>query len=115
MPTHAVKNFVRNRDFYKIASALESGAEHGMWTFQRYRTWLDNRKQWSFPENAAEPPDEEPVEPTEVPEALPKPAAAKAPVEKAPVPAAAPVAQPGTRIEIEPVEGEFGKILKRPE
>src|SRR5579862_3862958 len=34
MATHAVKNFVRNRDFFKITSSLETGAEHGMWTFQ---------------------------------------------------------------------------------
>src|SRR3989449_992565 len=29
MATHAVKNFIRNRDFFKIISALETGAEHG--------------------------------------------------------------------------------------
>src|SRR5712672_983190 len=41
MATHAVKNFIRNRDFFKIASAIEAGAEHAMWTFQRYRNWLE--------------------------------------------------------------------------
>jgi len=35
MATHAVRNFIRSREFYKIPSALEIGAEHGMWTFQR--------------------------------------------------------------------------------
>src|SRR5436853_7900764 len=39
--THAVKNFIRTRDFFKIASALETGAEHGMWSSQRYRMWLE--------------------------------------------------------------------------
>jgi twitching motility protein PilT len=34
--THAVKNFIRSREFFKISSALETGAEHGMWSFQRY-------------------------------------------------------------------------------
>ena len=34
--THAVKNFIRNRDFFKIISAIETGADHGMWGFQRY-------------------------------------------------------------------------------
>src|SRR4029077_8256629 len=29
--SHAVRNFIRTRDFYKISSALETGADHGMW------------------------------------------------------------------------------------
>src|SRR6202142_1584794 len=44
VPTHAVKNFIRNRDFFKITSSLETGAEHGMWTVQRYRAGLETRK-----------------------------------------------------------------------
>src|SRR2546422_3989255 len=62
MATHAVKNFIRNRDFFKIVSALETGADHGMWTFQRYRAWLDSRTNWSMPAESPEPPDSEPVE-----------------------------------------------------
>src|ERR1041385_7579216 len=50
MATHAVKNFIRNRDFFKIISSLETGAEHGMWRFQRYRTWLNSRKTWHVPD-----------------------------------------------------------------
>ena len=57
--THAVKNFIRNRDFFKIVSALETGAEHGMWSFQRYRTWLDSRTNWAIPGQGSEPPDTE--------------------------------------------------------
>src|SRR5262245_41734555 len=30
--TNAVRNFIRNRDFFKISSSLETGAEHGMWS-----------------------------------------------------------------------------------
>src|SRR5512136_2556798 len=55
MATHAVKNFIRNRDFFKIASSLETGADHGMWTLQRYRAWLDSRKNWYIPGQTAEP------------------------------------------------------------
>jgi twitching motility protein PilT len=43
LPTNAIKNFIRKRDFFKIQSYLETGAEYGMWTFQRYRSWLDKR------------------------------------------------------------------------
>lgn len=107
--THAVKNFIRNRDFFKIASAIETGADHGMWSFQRYRGWLESRKNWHLPGDvpeAAEP---------EVPAAA---APVRAPVfplgKKSPAPTMPDPnpAKPG-RIEIEPAE-EFGKILKRP-
>ena len=117
MATHAVKNFIRNGDFFKIASSLETGAEHGMWSFQRYRTWLENRANWSLPGQAAEPPDNDVAESTPAPAILP--AFTGAP--KAQKPEKKPASEPVTpnprsaaRIEIEPVEGEFGKILKRP-
>jgi twitching motility protein PilT len=117
MATHAVKNFVRNRDFFKLATLLETGAEHGMWTYQRYRNWLDNRGTWSLPGQAAEPADNEPDEPQAAGPALP----AFLSTPKAPRPEKsigpgpnAPLKPSSTRIEIEPTEGEFGKILKRP-
>src|SRR6266571_3428814 len=61
MATHAVKNFIRNRDFFKIISSLETGADHGMWSFERYRTWLENRTNWYRPDQTPEPPDSEPA------------------------------------------------------
>ncbi len=61
VPTHAVKNFIRNRDFFKITSSLETGAEHGMWTLQRYRAWLDSRKNWYIPGKSPEAADTEPA------------------------------------------------------
>ena len=117
LPTHAVKNFIRNRDFFKITSSLETGAERGMWTFQRYRAWLDARKNWHLPGQSPEAADGEeggaaaaPARPQAFPigsklaEYETKPGvAAHAHAAKAPV-----------RIDIEPGESEFGKILKRP-
>ena len=99
MATHAVKNFIRSREFFKIVSALETGAEHDMWTFQRYARWLESREDFYVPGRNAEPPDND----------LPGDGSA------APVPT--PPSHPGEahRIEIEPSEGDFGKILKRPE
>jgi twitching motility protein PilT len=105
--THAVKNFVRTREFFKIASALETGADHGMWTFQRYRTWLQKRKKWHLPNETAEAPDSEPVSETTHPLSLPSATeTVKVSLPHKPV--------PGTsdRIEIEPEEGDWGKILK---
>src|SRR5579864_1551715 len=118
MATHAVKNFIRNRDFFKIAAPLETGAEHGMFTFNRYRTWLDNKTNWSIPGQTPEPPDNEPADIRPAAAALPSFLSSPKPArpEKEPAPQHhAPAKSSGTRIEIEPVEGEFGKILKRPD
>ncbi|MBC8095159.1 MAG: PilT/PilU family type 4a pilus ATPase [Akkermansiaceae bacterium] len=109
--THAIKHYIRNRDFFKIISALETGAEHGLWTFQRYRNWLDHRKTWHVP-TGAEPVDTEVPESLSSPATLPLlPAAAKA--SPSAEPPSQPSTRPGGRIEIEPIEGGFEKILKR--
>jgi twitching motility protein PilT len=62
MATHAVKNFIRSREFFKIVTAIETGADHGMWTFQRYNKWLEGRKNFFIPGQNAEPPDSEPAD-----------------------------------------------------
>ncbi len=114
--THAVRNFIRTRDFFKIASSIETGADHGMWSWHRYRTWLENRKNWHLPQQADEPPDSEAESAPPLPPAPAAPPAGRPPTSE-PAPSSLPtqsVAKRGTRIEIEPVESEFGKILKRP-
>ena len=115
--THAVKNFIRNRDFFKISAPLETGADHGMWSFQRYRTWLENRNNWYVPGQTPEPADSEagePAQPAPTLAAFPFTTKASKPDKKAPPAPEFPASKPSGRIEIEPVEGEFGKILKRP-
>jgi twitching motility protein PilT len=117
MANHAVRNFIRNRDFFKIVSSLETGAEHGMWTFQRYRTWLDNRTNWAIPGQSPEPPDAESAETPATAASLPAfPVAPKAGGSPKRPGAAPSVSAPKStgRIEIEPGESDFGKILKRP-
>ena len=117
IPTHAVKNFIRTRDFFKITSSLETGAEHGMWTYQRYRTWLDGRKNWFIPGKNAEAAESEAAEsgsPSARPQAFPIAPKTSKTETKHGTHSHAPGAKTTTRIEIEPSEGEFGKILKRP-
>ena len=110
-----VKNFIRTGDFFKIISSMEMGAEHGMWTFQRYQTWLENKKMWHFP-TADEAPDTEPGDLIGSAAALPSMKAAtpktgaveKKSVETRPTPASS-----TGPIEIEPVEGGLDELLKR--
>src|SRR5579859_6300061 len=118
MANHAVKNFIRNRDFFKITSSLETGAEHGMWTFQRYRNWLDGRTNWSIPDQNSEASETDSTDVRPAGSALPAflstPKTTKIDKGTAPPLPAGPVKPGSTRIDIEPTEGEFGKILKRP-
>lgn len=108
--TMAVKNFIRMGDFFKIISAMETGAEHGMWTFSRYQNWLENKKTWYFPA-----PDDKPdSEPAQQSAARPAPAPVRA-TEKsaAPSPPPATPAREGSRIEIEPVEGGLHALIRK--
>ena len=110
IPTNPVKAHIRNRDFFKIISALEIGGENGMWTFQRYVTWLEKRTTWYVPGQNAEAPDSEP---DEAPSDLPGLASApKPPVQEQKTKPATSGQGKAGRIEIEPSEGDFGKILK---
>jgi len=117
IPTHAVKNFIRTRDFFKITSSLETGAEHGMWTYQRYRTWLDTRKSWFIPGKSPEAAESDAAETASTP-TRPQafPIASKPSKTETKLGSHSHVSgtKPTTRIEIEPSESEFGKILKRP-
>ncbi len=117
MATHAVKNFIRSREFFKIVSALETGAEHGMWSFQRYTKWLEGRTNFFVPGKSAEPPDSEPSDDSPANPALPPLLAAPKTERRpaAPNPPRASGAGEVHRIEIEPDETGFGKILKQPQ
>jgi twitching motility protein PilT len=108
--TLPIKNFIRNRDFFKIVSSVETGAEHGMWTFQRYRAWLDKRSGFHVHTREAETDDAEAAAPAK---AAPRPPASPPSSIRTEV---APVPQPerteAGRIEIERRES-FEKILKK--
>lgn len=114
LATHAVKNFIRTREFFKIATAIETGADNDMWTFQRYARWLDGRTNWSMPGDNAEPVESDAAEvvPETLPSLSPAPKAVKSsPATGIPKPATPP--KGGGRIEIEPDEGGLENILKK--
>ncbi|PYK96245.1 MAG: type IV pili twitching motility protein PilT [Verrucomicrobia bacterium] len=112
MPTNPVKAHVRNRDFFKIISALETGAEQGMWTFQRYGNWLERRTNWYVPGQNPETPDSEADDAATISSPVPPATTSRPVVPERKTKPTAPGAGSRGRIEIEPVEGDFGKILR---
>jgi len=119
IPTIPVKTFIRNREFFKINQVMETGAEAGMWTFTRYQTWLGKRTSWHVPNPNDEAPDAEPAEAAPIPPAIPErpreASGALPPRIEHVKPATAPAiaAKPAGPIEIEPVEGGLGEVLKK--
>ena len=116
MATHAVKNFIRTREFFKIISALETGAENGMWTFQRYAKWLESRTNFFVPGETPEPPESKVSDDLPAPPPLaPAPKIERKTVFSNPQPGPGSSAKDVQRIEIDPDDTGFGKILKKSE
>jgi twitching motility protein PilT len=109
MGSQPVKAMVRQGQFFKIPTALETGAAEGCWTFARYREWLDRRTDWCLP--APEPPVREPRESdgSGLPQraGAPRPAARRA---DATAPSRAGEPRDGV-IEIPASEEDLGRIL----
>jgi twitching motility protein PilT len=116
MPTNPVKAHIRNRDYFKIISVLETGSEQGMWTFQRYRQWLDRKSNWSIPDQEYEAPDSEPADGLPALGSLPPLAPGGAPAKAGkPADTSSLKRADDGRIVIEPIEGDFEKILRKAE
>jgi len=116
--TTAIKAQIRSRDFFKIGATMETGAEHGMWTFGRYRSWLEKKTNWYNPNQKAEASETEPALPSRVapaysPEETPSPKLIDRSVVQAKPGAKRPADDGAHRIEIEPVEGGLDELLKR--
>jgi twitching motility protein PilT len=108
-PTNPVKHFIRQREFHKIMSSMETGADFGMWTFARYRGWMEKRTHWHCPDNNADTPDSETAQPPPLPLPSPKAATVTKPVMQT---APKSTAKTDGPIEIEPVEGGWDRILR---
>ncbi|MHB9099835.1 MAG: type IV pilus twitching motility protein PilT, partial [Syntrophales bacterium] len=57
--TIPVKAHIRNREFYKILSVMETGADQGMWTWERYRGWMEKQRHWFRPHATTDSADAE--------------------------------------------------------
>src|SRR5690606_8125036 len=107
-PTHAVRNFIRRGEFQQVPAALETGADHGMWTFARYRNWMAAKRDWYVPSKKSD--GLEAAEPAPVRSSVPRVSSGKTAPAVPPSTGAVPSpAKPDAsgRIEIEPEEG-FG-------
>ena len=125
MATNPVKNFIRTREFFKIITSIETGADHGMWTFQRYARWLDGRTNFYIPGQSQESaedkmPDDQPAAaplplsaPASRPMAAPKQDRPLGGTTTAATPRPASTGGDARRIEIDPDESGFGKILRK--
>jgi twitching motility protein PilT len=49
----AAKGTIRAGQFSQLATVIQSGAEHGMWSFDRYQRWMAQKKDWERPAVAA--------------------------------------------------------------
>jgi len=122
LANHPIRNFIRNRDFFKIQNTLETGLEQGMFTYLRYRSWLDKQTRFNTLQAEAEPEPESEIRPVHLPRpaapSAPNPASPSSPTSHYSRPAAKPTDAPASgdsrRIEIEPTE-DFDRILRRSE
>ena len=60
--TAASRSVIRQREFSKLTSVLETGGGDGMFTWERYRTWLDGRRSWSRAVTQQDAPEDDPVD-----------------------------------------------------
>jgi hypothetical protein len=49
MASSAAKGTIRAGQFSQLATVIQSGAEHGMWSFDRYQRWIAQKKDWERP------------------------------------------------------------------
>lgn len=112
-PSTAIKAFIRSRDFFKIPQVLETGADHGMWTFQRYQSWLTKRSKWHVPSLEEESLDEDDVASSSATLAAPQSSDLPRPTTPSVTPCPPTPAKSAGRIEITPVEGGLEGLLKR--
>lgn len=117
MTTMAVKTFIRQGEFFKLISAIETGADIGMWTFQRYQSWLENKRNWYIPdpeEKAESEPSEGSTAVTSPPVITPSPLPPKTGAQPTTAPVPAPTSpKSGSPIEIEPVEGGLEGLIRK--
>jgi twitching motility protein PilT len=79
MSSLGARALIRQGQFFKLPTVLESGAADGCWSMARYRAWLDAKQEWARPADpAGDDAGAEPEVPAPVQLPLPSPASAGA-------------------------------------
>jgi twitching motility protein PilT len=87
----AAKGTIRAGQLSQIPNVIQAGGEEGMWTFDRYQRWIEQKKDWVRPAPAATSAADEP----DVVVVTPRPSLTRAtppPARSKPAPGRAPVA-----------------------
>jgi twitching motility protein PilT len=63
----AARGTIRAGTFSQLSNVIQAGGEDGMWSFDRYQRWIDERRDWVRPGNAVDVPDELPPRPAQPP------------------------------------------------
>ncbi len=74
----AAKGTLRAGQFSQIPNVILSGGEEGMWTFDRYQRWLEQKTDWARPAVTPSPPAEETVKVVNLPKPSSSPPPARA-------------------------------------
>ena len=74
----AAKGTVRAGQFSQIPNVILSGAEEGMWTFDRYQRWLEQKTDWARPAVTPSALAEETVKVVNLPQSISSPPPARA-------------------------------------
>jgi twitching motility protein PilT len=45
----SAKSNIRNGQLSQIATSIQTGGEEGMWSFERYQRWIEQKKDWAKP------------------------------------------------------------------
>ena len=78
LASSGAKGTLRAGQFSQIPNVILAGGEDGMWTFDRYQRWMEQKTDWVRPPRGRTPPAEEMVKAVNVPRTPARPAASGA-------------------------------------
>jgi len=61
----SARGTIRAGTFSHLANVIQSGGEEGMWSFDRYGRWIEQRTDWSYPGTPSTAAQPRSVAPTE--------------------------------------------------
>src|ERR1700688_832691 len=65
LPSSGARGTIRSGNFSHLATVLQSGADEGMWTFDRYQRWMEQVTEWVRPQTAMPRPRPAPAAPVQ--------------------------------------------------